>query len=41
MQGYSTGDPKARYRGGFCHFGLLGLLGLAVVWALELVKARF
>ncbi|GAB4821870.1 hypothetical protein N2152v2_008916 [Parachlorella kessleri] len=41
FKGYSTGDPKARYRGGFCHFGLLGLLVLSVAWAIELLKARF
>ena len=41
FNGYATGDPKARYRGGWNHFGSLGLLGLAISWSVELLKAKY
>lgn len=33
----STGDPKARYRGGFTHFGTLALLGMVIGWSAQLL----
>eukprot|EP00887_Chlorella_sp_A99_P005485 scaffold1.g5485.t1 len=39
FQGYSTGDPKARYKGGFNHLGMIGLLGLAATYSVELLAA--
>ncbi|EFN54337.1 hypothetical protein CHLNCDRAFT_135580 [Chlorella variabilis] len=37
FNGYSTGDPKARYRGGFTHFGTLALLGMVIGWSAQLL----
>jgi glutathione S-transferase len=41
FQGYSTGDPKGRYRGGFGHFGEFGLLGMVIRWSVELLAPAF
>lgn len=38
--GYSTGKPDARYRGGFLHLGMLGLTGVALKTAFNLLMSR-
>ena len=38
-QGYSTGNPAARMRGGISYIGLLPLYGAAGRWAVELLSA--
>lgn len=40
FQGYSSGDPKARYRGGFNHIGMLALLGMSGAFAVQLMLGK-
>lgn len=37
FQGYSTGRPELRMRGGFSHVALLSLLVMVLVWAAQLL----
>lgn len=37
FNGYSTGDPKNRQRGGFLHLGVIALMGMVVRWSVELL----
>ena len=37
INGYSTGDPKARLKGGFLHLATLVQLGMVAAWAVELL----
>ncbi|KAL4458539.1 hypothetical protein ABPG75_013404 [Micractinium tetrahymenae] len=37
FNGYSSGDPKNRQRGGFLHLGSLALLGMVARWSVELL----
>ena len=37
FNGYSTGDPKNRQRGGFLHLGVIALMGMVARWSVELL----
>lgn len=37
FNGYCTGDPKNRQRGGFLHLGVIALLGMVARWSVELL----
>jgi len=39
-QGYYTGDPKKRMRGGFGYLGLFALLGATVRFAIRLINSQ-
>lgn len=38
MEGYSTGDPEKRQRGGFAYIGLLGLAVTAIKFSVDLLR---
>jgi glutathione S-transferase len=39
FRGYCTGDPQGRHQGGFLHLGMLGLVTMAGMWAVELWRS--
>ncbi|KAI7841927.1 hypothetical protein COHA_004455 [Chlorella ohadii] len=41
FNGYATGNPEKRYKGGFGHLGQIGLLGMVIRWSVELLAPAF
>ena len=39
-QGYSTGNPEARFRGALSYFGLFTLVGATIRFAWQLISSK-
>jgi hypothetical protein len=41
LQGYSSGNPEARYKGAFGYFGGFTVLGCVIKFAWDLFSTKF